>query len=72
MATASNLDAVVILDWRGPEMLVNFLIGGAIFGYAGFALVRFINKSKQGKCAACSVQKNCTSQSNCQPNSLNK
>ncbi|WP_147533096.1 FeoB-associated Cys-rich membrane protein [Bacillus marasmi] len=47
-------------------MLVNFLIGGAIFGYAAWALVRFINKSKQGKCAACDIQKTCSSQSNCQ------
>lgn len=47
-------------------MFVNILIGGAIFGYAIWALVRFIKKSKQGKCAACSLQKGCESQSSCQ------
>jgi hypothetical protein len=53
-------------------MLVNILIGGAIFGYAGWALVKFINKSKQGKCAACHVQKSCSSGSNCQTSSIKK
>ncbi|MDF2902869.1 MAG: virus attachment p12 family protein [Bacillus sp. (in: firmicutes)] len=52
-------------------MIVNFLIGGAIFGYAVWALVRFINKSKQGKCAACSLSDGCTSQ-DCQTTKLNK
>lgn len=47
-------------------MIINWLIGGVIFGYAGWALFRFIKKSKQGKCAACFAQKNCESQSNCQ------
>lgn len=41
-------------------MVANILIGAAIFGYAGFALVRFINKSKKGKCAACEVNKSCS------------
>ncbi|NMD72020.1 FeoB-associated Cys-rich membrane protein [Bacillus sp. DNRA2] len=52
-------------------MLVNLLIGGAIFGYAAWALVRFIKKSKQGKCATCHAQKSCTSQANC-PSTLIK
>jgi hypothetical protein len=47
-------------------MLINILIGGAIFGYAAWALVRFINKSKQGKCAACHAKKTCSSELNCQ------
>ncbi|WP_210364702.1 FeoB-associated Cys-rich membrane protein [Bacillus sp. REN3] len=42
-------------------MLVNILIGSAIFGYAGWAFYRFISKSKQGKCAACSLQSSCSS-----------
>jgi len=42
-------------------VLVNILIGGAIFGYAGWAFYRFIQKSKEGKCAACSIQSSCTS-----------
>ncbi|WP_316571212.1 FeoB-associated Cys-rich membrane protein [Neobacillus sp. YIM B06451] len=46
-------------------MVINFVIGGAIFGYAGWALVRFINRSKKGKCAACSIQDSCAS--GCEP-----
>ncbi|NHM31791.1 FeoB-associated Cys-rich membrane protein [Neobacillus terrae] len=43
-------------------MIANIIIGGAIFSYASWAFVRFINKSKKGKCAACSLSKNCSSQ----------
>jgi radical SAM protein with 4Fe4S-binding SPASM domain len=46
-------------------MIINILIGATIFGYAGWALVRHINKSKEGKCAACSVKSSCAS--NCMP-----
>ncbi|HAQ06849.1 MAG TPA: FeoB-associated Cys-rich membrane protein [Bacillus bacterium] len=42
-------------------MLINLLIGGVIFGYAGWAFYRFIMKSKEGKCAACSIQNSCSS-----------
>ncbi|GAM14657.1 FeoB-associated Cys-rich membrane protein [Mesobacillus selenatarsenatis] len=42
-------------------MIANILIGGAIFGYAGWAFYRFIKKSKEGKCAACSIQSSCSS-----------
>ncbi|CEG29683.1 FeoB-associated Cys-rich membrane protein [Bacillus sp. B-jedd] len=42
-------------------MVVNLVLGGAIFGYAGWALVRFINRSKKGKCAACSIADSCSS-----------
>ncbi|MBT2644810.1 FeoB-associated Cys-rich membrane protein [Bacillus sp. ISL-41] len=41
-------------------MIANILIGGAIFGYAGWAFYRFIKKSKEGKCAACSIQSSCS------------
>ena len=44
-------------------MIINIVLGAAIFGYAGWALVRHINKSKEGKCAACSVKSSC--ESNC-------
>ncbi|HEY2420349.1 MAG TPA: FeoB-associated Cys-rich membrane protein [Neobacillus sp.] len=43
-------------------MIASIVIGAAIFGYAGWALVRFINKSKKGKCAACELRKSCSSQ----------
>ena len=45
--------------------LGSFIIGAAIFGYATWALVKFINKSKKGKCAACDLEKSCYSQSQC-------
>jgi FeoB-associated Cys-rich membrane protein len=48
------------------EIITNIVIGGAIFGYAGWAFVRFINRSKKGKCAACSISDSCSSGS-CAP-----
>jgi hypothetical protein len=42
-------------------MLVNILIGGVIFGYAGFSLVRFLRKAKEGKCAGCDIKSSCQS-----------
>ncbi|WHY01986.1 FeoB-associated Cys-rich membrane protein [Neobacillus sp. DY30] len=47
--------------------LGSIIIGTAIFGYAAWALVKFINKSKKGKCAACELEKTCSSQSSCGP-----
>jgi hypothetical protein len=43
-------------------MVADIIIGGVIFGYAGWSLFRFINKSKKGKCAACELRKSCKSQ----------
>ena len=43
-------------------MLASIIIGAVIFGYAAWALVKFINKSKKGKCAACAIEKDCSSQ----------
>lgn len=40
-------------------MAVNIIIGVIIFGYAGYALFKFIKKSKQGKCASCAVKNSC-------------
>ncbi|MEY2191706.1 FeoB-associated Cys-rich membrane protein [Neobacillus sp. BF23-41] len=42
-------------------MIANILIGAAIFGYASWALVRFIHKSKKGKCGACELKDSCSS-----------
>lgn len=47
------------------RMIANIIIGAAIFGYATWAMVKFINKSKKGKCAACDLGKSCSSQSQC-------
>ncbi|MDF2854589.1 MAG: virus attachment p12 family protein [Neobacillus sp.] len=41
-------------------MIANIIIGAAIFGYATWALVKFINRSKKGKCAACELEKSCS------------
>lgn len=41
-------------------MIASIVIGVAIFGYAAWALIRFINRSKQGKCAACELNKSCS------------
>jgi hypothetical protein len=42
-------------------MLVNILLGLLIFGYAAFTLLRFVKRSKLGKCQACSMKKTCSS-----------
>ncbi|MEG6573540.1 FeoB-associated Cys-rich membrane protein [Caldibacillus debilis] len=41
------------------------IIGALIFGYAGFALVRFFRKSKEGQCAACSLNRYCAKTNGC-------
>ncbi|MBC1501895.1 FeoB-associated Cys-rich membrane protein [Listeria weihenstephanensis] len=43
------------------SLLVNIVIGGLIFGYTIYALVRHIQKSKQGKCGGCDLEKSCDS-----------
>lgn len=45
-------------------MIANIIIGTAVFGYASWALIRFINRSKQGKCAGCAVKNSCSSSCN--------
>ncbi|EOO31056.1 hypothetical protein ICM_04092 [Bacillus cereus BAG1X2-3] len=47
-------------------MMVNIIIGAIIFGYAAYTLVNFVKRSKKGKCAACSLNKSCQSQT-CSP-----
>ncbi|MBP1932107.1 FeoB-associated Cys-rich membrane protein [Ammoniphilus resinae] len=42
-------------------MLINILLGVLIFGYAGWTLYRFVRKSKEGKCAGCSIKNSCKS-----------
>ncbi|MCL6585303.1 MAG: FeoB-associated Cys-rich membrane protein [Anoxybacillus sp.] len=41
-------------------MVANIIIGGAIFAYAGWTLVRHVKKSAKGKCAACSTADACS------------
>jgi len=40
-------------------MLLNIVIGLAIFSYAGWAIARFIKNSKKGKCAGCAIENSC-------------
>lgn len=40
-------------------MVFSIIIGILIFGYAGWALIRSIKKSRQGTCASCSLSKTC-------------
>nr|WP_084159237.1 FeoB-associated Cys-rich membrane protein [Paenibacillus taiwanensis] len=40
----------------------------AIFGYAAWAVLKHVKKSKQGACASCSVSHSCTSKCGVQEN----
>lgn len=40
-------------------LLINGIILLLILGYAAFTIIRFFKKSKQGKCAACEINKGC-------------
>ncbi|MGG0656664.1 FeoB-associated Cys-rich membrane protein [Rummeliibacillus pycnus] len=50
-------------------MAASIIIGIVIFGYAGWTIYRHVQKSKEGKCAACELKKNC--QSGCDLTSIN-
>jgi radical SAM protein with 4Fe4S-binding SPASM domain len=47
------------MEKEARTMITNIVIGGAIFSYAGWVLVRHIKKSSKGKCASCSLADNC-------------
>ncbi|MBC1522061.1 FeoB-associated Cys-rich membrane protein [Listeria aquatica] len=40
-------------------LLLNILLGACIFGYTAYALIRFVKRSKKGKCAACELEETC-------------
>lgn len=42
-------------------MILNWIIGIIIFGYASFMIYRHIQNSKKSKCAGCPLKKNCSS-----------
>jgi hypothetical protein len=42
-------------------MWLNVLLIVGIFGYASWTMIRYVQKSKKGKCATCSLQKSCVS-----------
>ncbi|WP_232697698.1 FeoB-associated Cys-rich membrane protein [Brevibacillus daliensis] len=48
-------------------ILLNWLVGLLVFGYAGWSIYRYYKRSKKGKCAGCSVEKSCSS--GCKPKS---
>lgn len=39
--------------------MIDILLGGLIFGYAGWTLYRHAKKSKDGKCVNCAVSSSC-------------
>ncbi|EGA0631090.1 FeoB-associated Cys-rich membrane protein [Listeria monocytogenes] len=45
------------------SIMVNLLLGGAIFGYTIYAIIKFIKRSKQGKCGGCELEKACNCES---------
>ncbi|TVX99002.1 FeoB-associated Cys-rich membrane protein [Paenibacillus cremeus] len=45
-------------------MVFNLIAGVLIFGYAAWSIIRYVRKTRQGKCAACSLSESC--QSACQ------
>lgn len=51
-------------------MLIDILIGAVIFGYALWTLIRFIKRSKKGKCATCELKSSCSS--NCASDPISK
>lgn len=44
--------------------MIDLLIIGSIIGYGVYVAVGYFKKTKKGKCASCSIEKNCTSK-NC-------
>ncbi|SDZ51989.1 Virus attachment protein p12 family protein [Evansella caseinilytica] len=42
-------------------MIFSWIAGIIIFAYAGYALYRHVQQSKEGKCAKCEMNKNCHS-----------
>ncbi len=40
--------------------MVNIFLGILIFGYAGWMLLRFVQKSKKGACASCPTNSSCS------------
>lgn len=42
-------------------MIVSWVIGLLIFGYASIMMYRHIQNSKKGKCATCELKKSCSS-----------
>ncbi|WP_342663657.1 FeoB-associated Cys-rich membrane protein [Paenibacillus taiwanensis] len=52
----------IMMSWFEIILLV------AIFGYAAWAVLKHVKKSKQGACASCSVSHSCTSKCGVQEN----
>ncbi|KMY54218.1 hydrolase [Bacillus sp. FJAT-27231] len=42
-------------------MIASITIGTVIFGYSGWTIFRYVKKSREGKCAACSLKNSCKS-----------
>ncbi|MBE3569789.1 MAG: FeoB-associated Cys-rich membrane protein [Bacillales bacterium] len=47
-------------------MIINILIGAAVFSYAGYTLYQYMKRTKEGGyCAHCSLKDKCTTK--CEP-----
>ncbi|WP_346014892.1 FeoB-associated Cys-rich membrane protein [Staphylococcus sp. IVB6233] len=44
-------------------LLINLILLALIVGYSVFVLVRYVKRSKQGKCSACESNKHCPTES---------
>ncbi|OZI12678.1 FeoB-associated Cys-rich membrane protein [Bacillaceae bacterium SAS-127] len=54
--------------------MINYIIGALIFGYAAWTILKYVKRSKQGKCAACDLKKSCetTCDVSIDPNKMHK
>ncbi|MED3756758.1 FeoB-associated Cys-rich membrane protein [Geobacillus stearothermophilus] len=49
-----------MFSMKGENMMMaNIIIGGAIFAYAGWTMVRHVKKSAKGACASCHAADHC-------------
>ena len=55
-----RLFGIPLTGKKGYAMIVSVILGALIFGYAAYTLVRFVKKSKMGKCATCSLSQSCS------------
>jgi radical SAM protein with 4Fe4S-binding SPASM domain len=42
-------------------MILSIILGVLIFGYGAYMFYKFIQKSRQGKCGTCALNKSCES-----------
>ncbi|QHZ44988.1 FeoB-associated Cys-rich membrane protein [Bacillus sp. NSP9.1] len=57
----SGREITRIIIRKDVAELFNLIIGGLIFGYAAWTLVKLVKRSRKGKCAACELNRSCQS-----------